>query len=158
MTMAEEKGAPNSLNTLLFPMSLGKLLFPDVAVAEIVDYQKPRSVETDVDWLLGDIQWRGIQLPVISFDKLNEQKPLEMTRSSKIVVMHSLDQRQSCNFWAFVVHDAPTMQTVNTESLVQNEKKPVTEAVVMQAELMGLNVLLPNMAFIEKRIQETYFD
>lgn len=154
--MAEQKAAPSSLNALLFPMKQGLLVSPDVTVAEIVDYQKARSVKTDCDWLLGDIEWRNIQVPVISFDKLIGEKELQIARAAKIVVMHTLSQRQAFKFWAFVVHDSPTMQTISEEVLIQNQAQQLPDEVIMQADLLGEHILLPNITLIEKKINDIH--
>jgi len=57
---------PNNCPCVLIPVRDQTLLLPNVAIAEIVDY----DLETDNSerrWFLGRIQWRGVSLPVLSW-------------------------------------------------------------------------------------------
>jgi len=54
--------------SLYLPVTGNSLVLPNVSVAEIVDYKTPEPVEDTPEWFLGNIEWRGVTLPVISYE------------------------------------------------------------------------------------------
>src|SRR5690606_466660 len=59
---------PSSLTGLLVPLADRTLLLPNVAVAELVPYRAPRTAEGAPSWFLGQVAWRGLSLPLLSFE------------------------------------------------------------------------------------------
>ena len=59
---------PEQIASLLIPMIGKPLLVPNVAVAEIVGWEQPEKAEGSPDWLLGEVEWRGVTLPVVSLE------------------------------------------------------------------------------------------
>ncbi|PHX43780.1 chemotaxis protein [Pseudomonas sp. NZIPFR-PS5] len=57
-----------SLTGLLIPLSDRHLLLPNVAVAELIDYQDSVADPAAPQWYLGPINWRNRSLPLLSFE------------------------------------------------------------------------------------------
>src|SRR5690606_24222737 len=57
-----------SLTGLLVPLADRTLLLPNVAVAELVPYRAPRAAEGAPSWFLGQVPWRDLSLPLMSFE------------------------------------------------------------------------------------------
>ncbi|HCA12321.1 MAG TPA: chemotaxis protein CheW, partial [Marinobacter adhaerens] len=57
-----------SLSCVMIPMSGRQLLLPNVSIAEVVDYASADAGANTPEWLVGYLDWRGLQLPVISYD------------------------------------------------------------------------------------------
>ena len=57
-----------SLTGLLIPLSDRHLLLPNVAVAELIDYQDSVADATAPKWYLGPINWRHRSLPLLCFE------------------------------------------------------------------------------------------
>ena len=57
-----------SLTGLLVPLADRTLLLPNVAVAELIPYRAPQVTEGTPDWFLGQIAWRDLRLPLLSFE------------------------------------------------------------------------------------------
>ncbi|EPN84602.1 hypothetical protein A234_10571, partial [Pseudomonas syringae pv. actinidiae ICMP 19101] len=53
-----------SLTGLLLPLSDRHLLLPNVAVAELIDYQDCSAGPDAPEWYLGVISWRELSLPL----------------------------------------------------------------------------------------------
>ena len=56
-----------SLTGLLMPLADRMLLVPNVAVAELIPYRAPQAVQGMPAWFLGQVQWRDLSLPLLSF-------------------------------------------------------------------------------------------
>ncbi|NRB37783.1 MAG: chemotaxis protein CheW [Pseudomonadales bacterium] len=140
------------VNSLLFQMHNSLLVLPDTAIAEIVEY--PSSVDEDEgqeSWYIGKMAWRNISVPLISFDRMNGVDiPHE---AYKVVVVNAVHNRDQMLYWAFVIAQAPRMQHINNESLAVIRDAELGDVTVMQAELLGEEVVLPDLQKIEDKIQ-----
>lgn len=59
---------PDSLTGLLLPLSDRTLLLPNVAVAELIAYRNPQVAAGLPQWYLGQVAWRDLRLPLLSFE------------------------------------------------------------------------------------------
>ena len=77
------------VSTLLIPVEGKTLLLPNVAVAEILEYSHPVAQPDVPTWYLGNIEWRTLQVPLISFESVNEQTfSNRADRTVKIAIMN----------------------------------------------------------------------
>ena len=67
-----EAQIPESLPSLLIPMNGRPWLIPNIVVAEVIPLRQPDRPGHGPEWLLGWINWREQDLPLISYEKLNE--------------------------------------------------------------------------------------
>lgn len=143
----------SNINSLIFQLQGGLLILPDMAVAEIVDYQKVQQLqdhqEGDEAWFLGRLSWRDRDVALISFDALDQQRSFEADDNAKIVVVNSVAERESFHYWAFVINAAPKMQSIDSEALVVIPDVPLGEVTVALAELLGETVIIPDLEKIE---------
>jgi len=42
------------------------LLLPNAAIAEVASFQEPTELAESAPWLLGEVQWRGLTIPVVA--------------------------------------------------------------------------------------------
>lgn len=56
------------LTGLLLPLADRTLILPNVAVAELIDYQRGEPASDAPPWYLRSVAWRDRQLPLISFE------------------------------------------------------------------------------------------
>ncbi len=159
--MSEEvvEGVPSIdksvIGTLLFNIEGGQVLLPDIAVAEIVDYQVTSTPEEhDVpDWFLGELAWRGLKVPLISLESLNHGAFFTKRPALKIIVVNSLYAlKERGGYWAFVALDTPKMQKLSSDALVASDEADNGSVTLMIAELLGDEVIVPDIESIEVAI------
>ena len=51
------------------------LVLPNTCIAEVINYIEPTPVEDAPEWFLGNILWRGITIPIVSFEEANDRFP-----------------------------------------------------------------------------------
>ncbi len=81
--------AANEVATLLIPMHGKQWVVPNVTVAEVIPFVEPEA-EEGPSWYLGRFSWRGLSVPVVSFETLNEE-PYISQSSSLVVSLCSMD-------------------------------------------------------------------
>ena len=119
-------GKAKEIHCMMIPAESETLLLPSSAIAEVVDYQPPESMESTPPWLLGQIEWDNRQVPVFSFPALiNGSDVGEVPSRSKILVLKSLSDSARMPYIGLLLGDLPKPVTVGEGSLVEtgDEKK-----------------------------------
>lgn len=135
------------------------VLLPSSAVAEVVDYAKPNlaSGENSPNWYLGDIDWRGLQVPLIALQALNHgaEDAKVIGGQAKIVVVHYSQSSPSKPYWAFISASTPRIYRLEPDE-IQASELAVEEnhAAAMWALLNDEQNLLLDLAFIEQQINQ----
>lgn len=152
MATEEVTGEVSVVNTLLFQMQKGLLALPDIAVAEIVEFSTAtREDDNQAAWYIGKMSWRNTLVPLISFDQISGDD-VDLSDYNKVVVVNSVYQRDKHYYWAFLINKAPKMQHINAETLTTIEDDELNDVIQLQAELMGENIVFPNLEKLEADI------
>jgi chemosensory pili system protein ChpC len=96
-----------SLTGLLIPLSDRHLLLPNVAVAELIDYQDSVADPAAPQWYLGPINWRNRSLPLLSFEAACGSRARVGGRA-RIVVLNALGGRPDLKFIALLTQGMST--------------------------------------------------
>ena len=56
------------IKSIILTLKNELVVVPNAAVAEIISVQDVRQVEGSPRWFLGKARWRGVELPVVSYD------------------------------------------------------------------------------------------
>ena len=81
--------AAEELYSLLVPLSEDRLIIPRVCVAEVIRYSKPEQAPGSQNWMLGNINWNGRELPVVSFEGTIGKDIPAVTGRTRIVVFYA---------------------------------------------------------------------
>jgi chemosensory pili system protein ChpC len=109
--------AETEIRSVMVPISDAELLLPNASVAEIVAYSEPEAIDQAPDWLLGNVLWRGWQVPVISFGVLTERLEAEPVGGAKFCVTKSLISNERMPYIGILAQGFPRLVTV-TESVL----------------------------------------
>ena len=75
------------LRSLWIPLRQVNMLLPHAVVAEIGNYRVPDGRGDTPDWMLGDINWRGIAIPVVSLETFcGESAPANLVYSRLLII------------------------------------------------------------------------
>lgn len=103
-----------SLTGLLMPLTDRTLLLPNVAVAELIPYRAPQVSEGLPSWFLGQIAWRDLRLPLLSFEAASDGQAT-VSSGSRVAVINALGGRPTVKFIAVLVQGIPRSIKVGTE-------------------------------------------
>ena len=108
---------PDSLTGLLLPLSDRTLLLPNVAVAELIAYRNPQVAAGVPQWYLGQVAWRDLRLPLLSFEAASsgEQQPV-LGSSARVVVINALGGRPHVKFLALLVQGHSALGAAGRQS------------------------------------------
>ena len=83
----------SQLTGLLLPLADRHLVLPNVAIAELIDFQRGEPASDAPPWYLRQVTWRDQQLPLISFEAVCGEAAVTGERS-RIVVLNALGSRR----------------------------------------------------------------
>ncbi|KXU34217.1 hypothetical protein AXE65_07365 [Ventosimonas gracilis] len=139
------------LNALLLPLAGRTLMLPSAAVAEVIRYpDQPAPVGNAQGWLLGNIDWRGLSLPLLSFEALaGRSLP---PPSGRIAVLNLTDERARIKFCALLLQGFPRPLQAD-EQLPRNNDEPLAALELCAVSLAdGKTAIIPNMPALEQQL------
>lgn len=144
------KDNTETLSCVMIPMNGRQLLLPNVSIAEVVDFASTEAPADAPEWMAGTLEWRGLELPVISYDAANGG---EITRPGgsrgRIVVLNTIgDHHDRVPFMALVTQGIPS-QTRLTEDQVKRIDGDTGSADMMQVDVDGETAFIPDLGFLE---------
>ena len=144
-----------TLSWVIIPMNGRQLLLPNVTIAEVVDYASSDAGANTPEWLVGHLNWRGLELPVISYDAANGAAlTIPGDNRGRIVVLNTIgDRHQQVPFMALVTQGIPSQARLTDEQIrtLDGETGP---ADLMQVEVEGDTAWIPNLEYLESLAAE----
>ena len=145
----------SNLTALLVPLADRTLLLPNVALAELIPYRAPQATPGLPAWFLGQVAWRDLQLPLLSFEAASNGQP-QIGPGVRVAVLNALGGRDKVKFIALLVQGIPRSLKVDghlaraSEPLAPLELDAVQlgEAVVKIPDLIGLEQKLADAGLI----------
>lgn len=139
-----------TLSCVIIPMNGRQLLLPNVTIAEVVDYASTDAPANTPEWLVGHLNWRGLDLPVISYDAANgDTLTIPGDNRGRIVVLNTIsDHHQRVPFIALVTQGIPSQARL-TEEQIRRLDGEAGPADLMQVEVEGDTAWIPNLDYLE---------
>ena len=136
---------------LLIPLHEKQLILPNVTVAEIIPYQAPASANNGADWLLGQIEWRNIDIPVLSYEVLNGGNIPPVT-GARIAVINGTGQKGDLPFYAILIQGIPKLTHIQEKDVVEVEAMHSGPYDEMCVSLSNEQAMIPNLEMIENAL------
>lgn len=144
--------------SLLVPMSGYKLVVPTVSVAEMVPYL---ASEVSVDgtsgapsWFLGSFLWRGLKVPMVSYEGLNNDHLPNIQNDSQLIILNSTGLDNQLDFLCMPTQGIPRLSRVAANEISENTRVTAKLYDQMQVFVAGEQAIIPNIEKIEKTIIE----
>lgn len=139
-----------ALQCVMIPVTGRQLLLPNVSIAEVVDFDSADAGANTPDWLVGHLDWRGLRLPVVSYDAANGgQLVVPGDNRGRIIVLNTIGPNHTrAPFMALVTQGIPSQARLEEEQMRQldGENGP---ADLMQVEVDGDTAWIPNLEYLE---------
>ncbi len=147
-----------SVRSLWVPLEELNLLVPNVAIAEVINYQPLDLIQDGPDWLLGRLRWRDQELPVISMERLCGFSLPQGERGSRISVLNSVKAHTQISFFAMVTAGIPRLFNADADalgdSILANRNFPDTVADGVQ--IGSETAVIPNLEIIQTMVEENW--
>tara|TARA_R110000823_G_scaffold148957_2_gene279619 strand:+ start:290 stop:751 length:462 start_codon:yes stop_codon:yes gene_type:complete len=150
------KDNSQTLSCVMIPVSRRQLILPNVSIAEVVDYASSDAGTGAPDWLAGRLEWRGLNLPVISYDAANGGTlAVPGENRGRIVVLNSVsDNNKKLRFMALITQGIPSQVRIAEDQVKQLEGEN-GPADLMLVEVDGEAAWIPNLDYLESLASES---
>lgn len=134
---------------LYLPVNQQQLLLPNVSVAEVVGYQAPEQPIDKADFFLGYVTWRGIRIPLMSYELANGQTASKVSSHTRIAVINSIgEHHEELPFFAILTQGIPRLVKVASD-LIKPVKNKLNNAETTYIKLDGEEAIIPNLTYLE---------
>ncbi len=147
-----------SVRSLWVPLEGVNLLLPNVAIAEVINYQPLDIIQSGPDWLLGSLRWREQSLPIVSMERLCGFSLPQGGRGARISVLNSVRAGDDLAFYAMVTAGIPRLFSADEEALgpsmmpTGNFPETVADCVQIGSE----QALVPNLEIVQTLVSEVW--
>lgn len=145
------QNSASSLTGLLLPLADRTLLLPNVAVAEMIAYRAPQATPGMPAWFLGQIAWRDLSLPLLSFEAASDGQAL-IRSGVRVAVLNALGGRPQVKFIALLLQGIP-------RSLKIDEQLPRADVPLAPLELDAVSfgdavAKIPDLVALEQKLAD----
>ena len=145
--MPDFTSAPRTtLTTLMLPLADRSLVLPNVAVAELIDYQLRQPVGGAPVWHLGMIVWRELQILLVSFEAACGA-PVVVSEDARIVVLNCLSDGP-LQFMAILIQGVP--RSCKVDSQLSYVDVPLAELELAAVQISDRVAKVPDLEGLER--------
>jgi len=148
-TKAIEK-RKEDIPSLMLPLSRRVLLVPTVSVAEIVHYKKPEPINESPAWLLGQLQWRDLDVPLLSLEILNGEANPGINALTRVAVFNGSSEGDELNFYAIVTQGTPKLSRITEDDVSICENSELGPYETMAVTVEEEEQRIPDLVAIER--------
>ena len=148
--VTQQTGA-SSLTGLLLPLSDRALLVPNVALAELIPYRAPQASPGLPAWLLGQIAWRDLRLPLLSFEAAAGGEA-RVGPGARVAVLNALGGRPHVKFIALLLQGIP--RSLRLEENLPRANAPLS-VLELDAVQLGTDLArIPDLMALEQMLAD----
>lgn len=136
---------------LLTPLTGRQLLLPNVTVAEVVPANDllppPENAEA---WHQGFVSWRGMTLPVVAFEALNDNMPVR--EFERVAIVSGISAQRDLPYYGIAVQGIPRLAKVKIAELEDLEGAPTGPLEFLRVRYAGELAVIPDLDALEARL------
>jgi len=151
--------AGKEIRSILAPLRESHVLLPNSAVAEVLAYSRPEPFKDAPAWLLGELTWRGWQVPVISYEQLIEESDGNaVTPKARILIIKTLGESTQVNYIGLVIQGLPRLKKVSTESLLEEQTDELPNTLFSKVSVDELPAFIPELGELTRTVEQAAYD
>ena len=141
--------AASTLTGLVVPLSDRNLLLPNVALAELMPYRTPLATPGMPAWMLGQVAWRDLRLPLLSFEAASDGQA-QIGSNARVAVINALGGRPHVKFLALLVQGIP--RSVKLDSTLARANVPLAPLELDAVSLADNLLKIPDLVGLEQML------
>jgi chemosensory pili system protein ChpC len=143
------------VRSVLIPLADRQLLLPNAVVAEVMDFQTPDPVQDSPEWFLGYLAWRGVMIPVVSFEAMIGGDAVTPGHRGRVAIMNALGNQPRLSHYGLVVQAIPSLVRVSGDNVIPvlREDTQDNPLIRQSVDLDMSPAFIPDLDEIERQIQ-----
>ncbi len=153
MTQAVVDQTASQLTGLLLTLSDRLLVLPNTAVAELVAYRHVQAAEgSSPRWLLGQISWRDLNLPLLSFESASNDAAV-ITERARVVIINAIGGRPKFRFFALLIQGIPRSVRIEAD-LLSEQAETLLPLELDAVRIDGEIAKIPDFIALEQKLAD----
>ena len=142
------------LYSLLVPLNEDRLIVPRACVAEVVRLSRTEHVPGAPEWLVGNLDWNGRTLPVVSFEAMMGRGLPDPSTRARVVVFHATNPQLRSAYYGILTQGFPQLVRVNRDVIKVDTTAGFNEdaPVVTRVRMINEYPLIPDIERIEEQL------
>ena len=141
------------IDCLMMPLRDRNLILPNVTVAEIIPFSQLLTTNSSIDWILGRIHWRGVAVPIICYEILNNKTAPSPNPNARFAIINGVGNHAEMPFFGLLVQGIPRLKKVYAQDIQVVEAVGPGPLDVMAVSVDGEeSAFIPNMDEIESQL------
>lgn len=135
--MAEDT---ESIKCVIFTLRKENILVPNALVAEIISVKDIEDTDHAESWYMGRMEWRGVDVPLLSFDAAGGASVSKVNLNTQAVVLYAVGKDGDVNshpYLGLVMSGVPHVSRFTREQIKLNDV--VTEDHPMVSQRVRIN-------------------
>lgn len=142
----------SSITALLVPLADRTLLLPNVAVAELIPYRVPQTLQSNAPaWFLGQVPWRDLMLPLLSFEAASDGQATTGS-GTQVVILNALGGRDHVKFIALLVQGIP--RSIKVDADLARADAALAPLELDAVNLGDIQARIPDLIGLEQKLAE----
>lgn len=150
--MLQTQPPMSQIATLLIPVSGKLLVLPNVSVAEVIPSAPPTPVEDVPTWYLGRFSWRNTEVPLVSFEAINDEPFANRSGSPRIAILNNVIGDPTLPFCGIVTEGLPRLMRLLPEEIAEDPDALIGPAEIARVLVNGERASIPNVAYIQQQV------
>ena len=146
--------ADKELRTILAPLTDGYVMLPNSAVGEILAFTSPEPFKQGPPWLLGEIAWRGWQVPVINYERMLKDNGITtITAKTRVLIVKTLGESTQVNYIGLVIQGLPKLKKVSASTLIEKQIDDLPDTVFSKVTIDDLQAVIPEIGDLTRTVE-----
>lgn len=151
-------GSNQVIKCVILTLRTENVMVPNAAVAEIMSAKDTVRFDNMPDWYLGKMPWRGVDVPLVSFEAAGGIEAKNINLNTQIAVFYALNKNAKYPYIGLVISGVPHVSNFTREQII-TDPESLLEAnshpmVAQKTRINGAAVSILDIEAMESLIVE----
>jgi len=152
------------LECMLLPLVNRTALLPAETVVELAPLKPFDMIHSTPDWFLGFYDWRGVRVPIISLETINEVGSPKISVGGSVAIIQNTGIDERIKYLSVITQPTPEGKDVFESDIEEDSGADKYEYDLMTVKIGAEPYVIPDIVALEKAIlnlnilKDRYFD
>lgn len=152
-------GSNQVIKCVILTLRTENVMVPSAAIAEIMSAKDTVRIDNTPDWFLGKMPWRGVDVPLISFEAAGGIEAKNINLNTQIAVFYAVSKEAKYPYIGLVISGVPHVSNFSKDQII-TDPESLLEAhghpmVAQKTRINGAAVSILDIDAMESMIIET---
>lgn len=146
------------IKCIILTLRTENVMVPNAAIAEIISAKDASSVDDAPKWYLGKMAWRGVDVPLVSYEAAGGNTARGLNLNTQIAVLYAVNKEANYPYIGLVISGVPHVTRFSKDQIVTDPESLLSEyahpMVAQKTRINGAAVSILDIDAIETMIND----